>query len=90
MLDSNIRKRAYTCTSCEGSHDRESLNEDSYVLSVTVHADEESMMLMLASDVASKAFPGISDPQEVADELLFIVGKKIKYNPRSNFIVTIS
>ena len=56
----------------------------------TCEGSHPNIMLMLAVDIATQVFPDISDPQEVVDELLFTVGKTIKYNPRNNLIVTIS
>ena len=88
-MDSNIRKRAYTCLTCNGSHQIAHLTSGNYVIELTVHSGEDSHLLNLGADVARKIFPEMDDPQEIADECLFIEGKTVQFNPKNYFIINI-
>ena len=88
VMESNIRKKAYTCTKCEGSHFNSTLVKDCFTIDVVVNSESESVKLTLTKELALKVYE-IDDPQEVADELEALIGYTIAYNVKSNVMTSI-
>lgn len=86
VVDSDIRKRAYSCATCDGSLDIAKLKGNQFIINVNVISGEDNIFLLLPADVGLTLFEGITDAQEIADELFTLVGKTVMYDPKNNFI----